>query len=265
MNILSVNDLAVSYGPVAALRGISLNVEESETVAVLGANGAGKSTLLRTISGLIHPSSGSVSFDGQQIHQLPADEVAALRLSHVPEGRNVFGEMTVEHNLVVGAYRLRRERQRIQSLLGEVYDLFPRLAERKGQAAASLSGGEQQMLALGRALMSEPKLLMLDEPSLGLAPIIVARVFESIRHMQSRGMTILLVEQNAALALRHCSRAYVLSLGEIATEGPGEVLLKDPAVQNAYLGSDVPEIPEVDYQSPTSFQGLARRFRPRSH
>lgn len=269
MNVLSVMDLTVSYGPVSALRGVSLTVEESETVSVLGANGAGKSTLLRTISSLIQPVSGSVSFEGQPIHRLPANEVAALRLAHVPEGRNVFGEMTVEHNLLVGGYRLRRKRQQIRSSLTEVYDLFPRLAERRAQVAASLSGGEQQMLALGRALMGEPKLLMMDEPSLGLAPIIVARVFEAIRQMQSRGMTILLVEQNASLALRHCDRAYVLSLGEVVTEGSGEALLNDPAVQSAYLGSDVEETFEEqsdgDHRPVATMQGFGRRFRQERH
>jgi branched-chain amino acid transport system ATP-binding protein len=261
MSVLSVDALAVSYGPVAALCGVDLKVDEGQTVAVLGANGAGKSTLLRTISGLVQPVSGTVSFEGVAIQRVPAPRIAAMRLGHVPEGRDVFAEMTVEENLLVGAYRLRRGRSRIKPLLAEVYDIFPRLAERRRQDASSLSGGEQQMLALGRAMMGEPKLLMLDEPSLGLAPIVVGRVFEAIREMQARGMTILLVEQNASLALRHSSYAYVLSLGRIVVEGTGEALLEDLSVQRAYLGAPAEESDRTIGDGRPVGRSPVRRFR----
>lgn len=237
MSLLDIQDLHVAYGPVRALRGTSLHIDETETVAVLGSNGAGKSSLLRAISGVVKPSAGTINWADEPIQGRSAYDIASRRLAHVPEGRNVFPEMTVDENLTVGGYRLRHDRKRIKLLRDQVFTLFPRLFERRGQLAASLSGGEQQMLALGRAVMSDPKLLMLDEPSLGLAPIIVARVFESVQQMRQQGLTILLVEQNATLALRHCDRAYVLSLGEIVASGTGAELQDDPAVQSAYLGS----------------------------
>lgn len=258
MSLLAIQDLHVAYGPVRALRNVDLHIDEAETVAVLGANGAGKSSLLRAISGVVKPSEGSISWDGESIHGDPAYRVADRRVAHVPEGREVFGEMTVEENLTIGGYRLRHDRKRIKLLREQVFELFPRLYERRRQLAASLSGGEQQMLALGRAVMSDPKLLMLDEPSLGLAPIIVARVFETIQQMRGQGLTILLVEQNATLALRHCDRAYVLLLGEVVASGTGSELANDPAVQSAYLGSS--GAPEGPGAGPAP-QVRMRRFR----
>jgi len=263
-SVLSIRDLGVSYGAVSALRGVDVLVEQHETVAVLGANGAGKSTLLRTISGLTRAHKGEIRYCGQSIERLSPSRIAGLRIGHVPEGRNVFPELSVEQNLIVGAHRLRKGPNYIRNhVLPDVYDLFPRLAERAQQPAVSLSGGEQQMLALGRALVSDPEFLMLDEPSLGLAPIIVARVFEAIREMQKRGLTMLLVEQNASVALKHCDRAYVLSLGEVVTEGTGNELLRDPAVQGAYLGGDdsVTEVRESSVTGERSALMRVRHFR----
>jgi branched-chain amino acid transport system ATP-binding protein len=230
--MLNVEGLETSYGAIAALRGVSFAVREGSVVALVGANGAGKSTTLNTISGLLAPRSGGISFEGQQIAGWRADRVAALGLIQVPEGRQVLAPLTVEENLLLGAYR-RRDRA-IRFDLERIYERFPRLRERRQQVAGSLSGGEQQMLAFGRALMARPRLLMLDEPSLGLAPLVIARIFELIRELNQEGMTILLVEQNARQALQLSHRGYVMETGVVVLEGSH--LADDPRVREAYLG-----------------------------
>jgi branched-chain amino acid transport system ATP-binding protein len=233
MTLLEVQDVAVRYGAVQALRGISLTVERGEIVTLLGANGAGKTTTLRTISSLLRPVSGAVVFDGQRVDTLPAHQVVGVGIGHVPEGRRVFPTMTVLENLQMGAYR---DRRHVKEDSERVLEMFPVLAERRKQDAGTLSGGEQQMLAIGRALMGRPRLLLLDEPSMGLAPLIVARIFDIIRQINESGTTILLVEQNASQALRLASRGYVLASGEIVLQGAAGDLLADPAVRSAYLG-----------------------------
>jgi branched-chain amino acid transport system ATP-binding protein len=233
--LLEVRDLEVFYGRVRALAGISLTVAAGEIVALIGSNGAGKSTTLRTISGLIRPTRGSVLLRGEPIHNRPAEQIARLGIGHTPEGRRLFPRMTVRENLEMGAY-FRRDRGGIRNDFDVVYSLFPRLRERQSQLAGSLSGGEQQMVAIGRTLMSAPKLLMLDEPSLGLAPILVDAIFKVIREINQGGTTVLLIEQNALLALNTASRAYVLETGSVALSGPSSELLTSAAVQRAYLG-----------------------------
>jgi len=232
---LEVRDLSVAYGGIRALRDVSLRVEEGEIVALLGSNGAGKTTTLRAISGLV-PYAGSVTFDGNDLRKCSPDQIVRLGLGHAPEGRRVFTRMTVRENLALGAYTVRSNSE-IERRLAFVIDNFPRLEERLSQSAGTLSGGEQQMLAIGRALMSAPRLLMLDEPSLGLAPIIVQTIFSVIKLLNANGTTILLVEQNAQQALRIANRGYVLETGEMRFEDTGTALLENPAVAEAYLGS----------------------------
>ncbi len=233
--MLEVQGLDAAYGEVAALRGVELAVGEGESVAVIGANGAGKSTLLRTISGLLRPRRGAIVFDGARLDRLPAYEIAALGIAHVPEGRRVLPEMTVEENLELGAYLPRPKASRRQTLAW-VYEIFPRLAERRRQRAGTLSGGEQQMLAIGRGLMLRPRLLMLDEPSLGLAPLVVEVTFEKIAEIRGQGIGILLVEQNVRRALGLADRGYVLEGGRVVLQGPSRALLEEPHVKVAYLG-----------------------------
>ena len=233
MTLLGVRDLVTAYGSVEALHGVSFHVDEGEIVALLGANGAGKTTALRTISGLLRPRSGEVRFAGDRIDTRPAHEIVRLGLTQVPEGRWIFTLMTVDENLRLGAYaepRVPRE------ALDRVFALFPRLAERRGQLAGTLSGGEQQMLAMARALMTKPRLLLLDEPSMGLAPVLVRQIFHTIAEINREGTTVLLVEQNANTALRLARRAYVLENGRIVLEGPGVELARNEAVRRAYLG-----------------------------
>ncbi|MER5636598.1 ABC transporter ATP-binding protein [Kitasatospora sp. NPDC002227] len=231
--LLELVDLHVGYGAITALKGIDLTVRQGEVVALLGANGAGKSTTLRTISGLLQPVSGEVRYGGERIDGVPAHQVVSLGIGHSPEGRRVFADMTVLENLRMGAYRFGKADP---ADLDRVFALFPRLAERRRQAAGTLSGGEQQMLAMGRALMGRPDLLLLDEPSMGLAPIIVAQLFDIIREINTQGTTVLLVEQNAAQALALADRAYVLETGTITVHGPATDLLHDPRIREAYLG-----------------------------
>jgi branched-chain amino acid transport system ATP-binding protein len=231
--LLNVEDIRVAYGGIEALRGISFDVDEGEIVTLLGANGAGKTTTLRTVSGLLHPLSGSVTFDGTRIDTLPAHLMVRMGIGHVPEGRRIFARMSVRENLQMGAYHRRDD---LGPDIDRVFDLFPVLRERSGQEGGTLSGGEQQMLAIGRALMSRPRLLLLDEPSMGLAPMIVSRIFEIIREINTQGTTILLVEQNAAQALRLASRGYVLETGEIVMSDDAQTMLNDDRIRAAYLG-----------------------------
>ena len=231
--LLQVDGLRVAYGGIEALRGISFDVEDGAIVTLLGANGAGKTTTLRSISGLLRARAGSISFDGQRIEGLPAHEMVRLGISHVPEGRRIFPRMSVRENLLMGAYHRRDD---LSADIDRVYELFPVLRERNSQDGGTLSGGEQQMLAIGRALMARPRLLLLDEPSMGLAPMIVARIFEIIREINEQGTTVLLVEQNAAQALRLASRGYVLETGEIVMSDDASKLLADDRVRAAYLG-----------------------------
>ncbi len=233
--MLELRDVQVSYGEVRALRGISLKVEEGQIVTLIGANGAGKSTTLRTISGLLKPTSGSIHFDGKELNGTEPHEITRSGLIHVPEGRMLLENMTVRENLLAGAY-CRSDKDAIQSDLGDVETRFPILAERNAQKARTLSGGERQMLAIGRALMSRPKLLMLDEPSLGLAPKLVEEMFESVSTLKSEGTTILLVEQNAYGALAVADYAYVLRVGEVVVEKDARSLLTDKSLLDAYLG-----------------------------
>jgi branched-chain amino acid transport system ATP-binding protein len=233
--LLELRDVEVFYGRVRALVKVSMQVAEGEIVALIGSNGAGKSTTLRTISGLVRPSQGSIWFRGEPIHQMPAEKIARMGIGHTPEGRRLFPRMTVRENLEMGAYS-RRDRAGIRSDFDRVYALFPRLRERDTQLAGSLSGGEQQMVAIGRTMMGAPKILMLDEPSLGIAPILVDAIFEVIREINAKGTTVLLIEQNALLALRTGSRAYVLETGSVALSGPSHELLDSSDVQRAYLG-----------------------------
>mgnify|MGYP004524387709 FL=1 len=233
--MLEIKDLHVSYGGIQALRGVSLTVPEGKIVTLIGANGAGKSTLMRTISGLVKAQSGSILWNGQELLTKPIDQIVAGGIAMSPEGRRVFADLTVVENLKIGAY-LRRDKAGIQQDLEWVYSLFPRLKERSWQSAGTLSGGEQQMLAVGRALMSKPKLLMLDEPSLGLAPLVVREIFDIIRTVNQQGITVLLNEQNANMALKVADYAYVLETGNLTMSGTGAQLLSDPQVKAAYLG-----------------------------
>ena len=232
---LEIRDLHVSYGGIRALKGVDLTVEEGQIVTLIGANGAGKSTALRAISGLQKPQSGSILYGGEELVGLPAKEIVRRGIIHVPEGRRVFPDMTVAENLKIGAF-LRKDKDGIASDMDYVYSLFPRLKERSWQPAGTLSGGEQQMLAVGRALMSRPKVLMMDEPSLGLAPLIVKDIFSIIRRVNADGITVLLIEQNANAALRIADYGYVLETGVIALTGTGEELLRNESVREAYLG-----------------------------
>ena len=232
---LEIRDLHVSDGGIRALKGIDLTVEEGQIVTLIGANGAGKSTTLRAISGLQKPQSGSILYGGEELVGLPAKEIVRRGIIHVPEGRRVFPDMTVAENLKIGAF-LRKDKDGIVSDMDYVYSLFPRLKERSWQPAGTLSGGEQQMLAVGRALMSRPKVLMMDEPSLGLAPLIVKDIFSIIRRVNADGITVLLIEQNANAALRIADYGYVLETGVIALTGTGEELLRNESVREAYLG-----------------------------
>ena len=233
--MLKISDLHVSYGGIKALRGINLEVPDGKIVTLIGANGAGKSTLLRSISGLVKPQAGSIRLDNKELIWSPINKICAEGIALSPEGRHVFSDLTVLENLMIGAY-LRNDKETIQKDLEWIYELFPRLKERNWQFAGTLSGGEQQMLALGRALMSRPKVLMLDEPSLGLAPLIVQQIFDIIREINKKGVTILLVEQNANMALKTADIAYVLETGEIVLQGSGKELLENPTVREAYLG-----------------------------
>ncbi len=232
---LEIRDLCVSYGGIRALKGISLSVEEGQIVTLIGANGAGKSTTLRAISGLEKAQSGSITYGGEELTSLPAKEIVRRGIIHVPEGRRVFPDMTVAENLKIGAF-LRRDNAGIAKDIDYVYSLFPRLKERSWQPAGTLSGGEQQMLAVGRALMSRPKVLMMDEPSLGLAPLIVRDIFSIIRRVNEDGITVLLIEQNANAALHIADYGYVLETGTISLTGTGEELLRNSSVREAYLG-----------------------------
>ncbi len=236
MAVLEVRDLHVFYGNIEALKGISLQAEAGEVVAILGGNGAGKTTTLRTISGLLRPRSGAITCNGKSLVGQSAHSIVAMGLSHVPEGRRIFNVLTVEENLNLGGYLIRSDRLLVKERKGAVYALFPRLAERRMQLAGTLSGGEQQMLAIGRAMMSNPKVLMLDEPSLGLAPILARSVLRTVREIAARGTTVLLVEQNARQALAIAQRAYVIEVGRIVLEGAALELAKDERVQKAYLG-----------------------------
>ena len=231
--LLEVKNLHVSYGAIKAIKGIDLYVNKGEVVTILGANGAGKTTTLRTISGLLKSSEGSITFDGKEITQVPAHDIVSLGMSHSPEGRRVFGTLSVEENLLMGAYTLKKHDK---ETLNWIYKILPRLQERKMQLAGTLSGGEQQMLAIGRAIMSKPKLLILDEPSLGLAPVLVKVIFKAIRDISESGVTVLLVEQNAKAALKLANRGYVLELGKITHAGSSEELLNSETIQEAYLG-----------------------------
>ena len=235
MAMLEIKDIEVYYGVIQALKGISFEVNQGEVIALIGANGAGKTTTLQTITGLLQAKRGSISFEGKDITRTPAHNIVKLGIAHVPEGRRVFSNLTVYQNLRMGAYT-RADKNEIEESLNLVYERFPRLQERKNQMAGTLSGGEQQMLAMGRALMSRPKLLMLDEPSMGLAPILVEQIFEIIQTLHKAGTTILLVEQNAQAALSIADRGYVLETGKIVTSGTGAELLASPEIKKAYLG-----------------------------
>jgi branched-chain amino acid transport system ATP-binding protein len=233
--MLVLDNVSVSYGAIEALRGISMHVEKGEVVTLIGANGAGKTTTLRTITGLLEPREGSITFEGEEIGGRPTHKLVARGISMSPEGRGVFANLSVRENLQMGAY-LQKNRAEIAGGMQKVFEMFPRLQERENQKAGTLSGGEQQMLAMGRALMSRPRLLLLDEPSLGLAPLVVHTIFEAIEEIRSKGTTILLVEQNAHAALHHSDRAYVLETGSITMQGPSKELANDPRIKEAYLG-----------------------------
>ena len=235
MSLLKVTDLVVSYGGIEALKGISFEVDQGQIVTLIGANGAGKSTTLRTISGLVPPKDGRIYFEGRDITDFNTQKIVETGIAMVPEGRRVFANLTVLENLRIGAY-LRKDKEVIEEDINYVYDLFPRLKERSWQLAGTLSGGEQQMLAVGRAVMTRPKLIMMDEPSLGLAPLVVKDIFRIIETLKSTGMTVLLIEQNANAALHTCDYAYVMETGRITTSGTGEELLASEAIQEAYLG-----------------------------
>ena len=235
MAMLEVKDLQVYYGVIQALKGISFHVDQGEVIALIGANGAGKTTTLQTLTGILSPKSGSIMFEGKDLTRTPAHKIVEMGMAHVPEGRRVFADMSVYENLLLGAYT-RKDKAEIAESLASVYKRFPRLEERKGQRAGTLSGGEQQMLAMGRALMSKPRIILMDEPSMGLSPIFVNEIFDIIREVSESGTTVLLVEQNAKKALSIADRAYVLETGSITMDGKAEDLLNNEAVQKAYLG-----------------------------
>jgi branched-chain amino acid transport system ATP-binding protein len=233
--MLTLENVSVNYGAIEALTGISMHVEQGEVVTLIGANGAGKTTTLRTITGLLEPRDGRVTFEGANINGTATHKLVARGISMSPEGRGVFANLSVRENLQMGAY-LNKNKSEIAADMRRVFEMFPRLQEREAQKAGTLSGGEQQMLAIGRALMSRPRLLLLDEPSLGLAPLVVHTIFEAIDEIRGKGTTILLVEQNAHAALKHSDRAYVLETGRIVMEGPSKELAADPRIKEAYLG-----------------------------
>ena len=235
MAMLKVTDLQVYYGVIQAIKGISFEVNEGEVIALIGANGAGKTTILHTITGLVEAKGGTVEFEGTNITKMPGHKIVTLGMAHVPEGRRVFSELTVLENLRMGAYT-RKDKTEVENSLKMVYKRFPRLEERKNQLAGTLSGGEQQMLAMGRALMSHPKIILMDEPSMGLSPIFVNEIFDIIKEVSSSGTTVLLVEQNAKKALSIADRAYVLETGKIVLEGDAKELMNDESVKKAYLG-----------------------------
>ena len=237
MPLLEVDNIETFYGNIRALKGVSLNVEQGEIVTLIGSNGAGKTTTLRTISGLIRPRRGQVRLAGKRIDHVPANEIVRLGIGHSPEGRRVFGRMSVAENLEMGAF-VRNDKAAIGQDMEHVLTIFPRLRERLTQSAATLSGGEQQMLAMGRAMMSRPKVLLLDEPSMGLAPMLVETIFKVVREVNEQGTTILLVEQNALMALQVATRGYVIETGHIVLEDTGASLLKSPQVRKAYLGEE---------------------------
>lgn len=235
MAMLEVRDLQVYYGMIHAIKGISFDVNQGEVIALIGANGAGKTTTLHTITGLLAPKSGSVLFEGKDITKVPAHKIVSMGMAHVPEGRRVFAELSVYENLKLGAYT-RKDKKEIEETLARVYKSFPRLEERKNQLAGTLSGGEQQMLAMGRALMSKPKIILMDEPSMGLSPILVEEIFHIIREISAGGTTVLLVEQNAKKALAIADRAYVLETGNIVLSGDAEEMMNNDSIKKAYLG-----------------------------
>ncbi|MEU9864105.1 ABC transporter ATP-binding protein [Streptomyces sp. NPDC047971] len=235
--LLEVEDLRVAYGKIEAVKGISFSVEAGQVVSLIGTNGAGKTTTLRTLSGLIKPTSGKITFDGQVLNGIPAHKVVSLGMAHSPEGRHIFPKLSIAENLQLGAF-LRKDKDGIERDVQRAYDLFPILGERRKQAAGTLSGGEQQMLAMGRALMSQPKLLMLDEPSMGLSPIMMQKIMETIATLKAEGMTILLIEQNAQAALSLADYGYVLEVGSIKLSGTGQDLLVDDEVRKTYLGEE---------------------------
>ena len=235
MSMLEVNDLHVYYGMIHAIKGVSFHVNEGEIIALIGANGAGKTTILHTITGLIAPKGGQVVFEGKDITKTPAHKIVELGMAHVPEGRRVFAQLSVYQNLKMGAYT-RSDKNEIEESLEMVYKRFPRLEERKNQMAGTLSGGEQQMLAMGRALMSKPRIILMDEPSMGLSPILVNEIFDIIQSVSASGTTVLLVEQNAKKALAIADRAYVLETGKISLDGNAKDLLNDDSIKKAYLG-----------------------------
>ncbi|MFF3495158.1 ABC transporter ATP-binding protein [Streptomyces sp. NPDC002795] len=235
--LLEVEDLKVAYGKIEAVKGISFSVEEGQVVTLIGTNGAGKTTTLRTLSGLLKPSAGKISFAGQPLATVPAHKIVAMGLAHSPEGRRIFPRLTIMENLQLGAF-LRRDQAAVEKDMQRAYELFPILGERRKQAAGTLSGGEQQMLAMGRALMSQPKLLMLDEPSMGLSPIMMQKIMSTISELKAQGTTILLVEQNAQAALSLADQGHVMEVGSIVLSGTGEDLLHDESVRKAYLGED---------------------------
>lgn len=234
--LLDVENLEVYYGVIRAIKGVSLKVNRGEVVALIGANGAGKTTILHTITGLVPAKSGSILYDGHELTKIPAHKIVSLGMAHVPEGRRIFQELTVYKNLMLGAYTRNDGKAEIEKTLQSVYEHFPRLLERKDQIAGTLSGGEQQMLAMGRALMSDPDIILMDEPSMGLSPLFVTEIFDIIVKIRELGKTVLLVEQNAKKALAIADRAYVLETGSITLEGDADELANDPKVKSAYLG-----------------------------
>lgn len=235
MAMLEIKDLEVYYGVIQAIKGISFEVNKGEVIALIGANGAGKTTILHTITGLLSPKKGSVIYEGTDITKIPAHKIVSLGMAHVPEGRRVFADLSVYENLKMGAYT-RKDKNEVEETLEKVYERFPRLKERKNQMAGTLSGGEQQMLAMGRALMSKPKIILMDEQSMGLSPILVNEIFDIIQEVSKSGTTVLLVEQNAKKALSIADRAYVLETGKIVLDGKAEDLLNDDSIKKAYLG-----------------------------
>ena len=235
MAMLQVTDLKVNYGVIQAIKGVSFEVNEGEVIALIGANGAGKTTILHTVTGLIAPKSGKIEFEGKDITKMPAHKIVTLGMAHVPEGRRVFADLSVYENLLMGAFT-RKDKDEIAKTLEMVYKRFPRLRERKYQVAGTLSGGEQQMLAMSRALMSHPKILLMDEPSMGLSPLFVNEIFDIIKEVSASGTTVLLVEQNAKKALSIADRAYVLETGKIVLDAAADVLMNDPSIKKAYLG-----------------------------
>ena len=238
MSMLEVKDLEVYYGVIQAIKGISFHVEEGEVIALIGANGAGKTTTLQTITGMLNAQAGSIQFEGTELTKIPGHKIVSMGMAHVPEGRRVFAQLSVLENLKLGAYT-RKDKTEIEESLKRVYKSFPRLEERKNQLAGTLSGGEQQMLAMGRALMSKPRIVLMDEPSMGLSPIFVEEIFNIIKEISAEGTTVLLVEQNAKKALSIADRAYVLETGKIVLEGDAKDLLNDESIKKAYLGEQV--------------------------